>query len=113
MDDTTVTTTTEAVVTPPLTLSQLLAKQLQNGLDHPKSTIQSILTSAMGLDVLLLACGCLNVKATAIAFGVMTVCKVDLGITQIDGAQITLPAGTKLTSESRASVTTPSATLKP
>lgn len=66
------------------TASEVLGGWLQHAIDNPKSTIQSILTSAMFVDAILLGCGCLSIKTTSIAAGVLTVCKVGLGMLQKD-----------------------------
>ena len=66
------------------TVSETLGGWLQHAINNPKTTIQSILTSAMFVDVLLLGCGCLSVKWVSIAGGVLTVCKLGLGLLQSD-----------------------------
>jgi hypothetical protein len=105
------TTVTEDTSKP--TISQVLGGLLQNAIAHPKTTIQAILSDLMGLDLLLLGCGCLSVKQTSIAFGVLSVCKLGLGMTQKDG--INVPSGTSLKQTTQTTMVTPAAdgTLPP
>lgn len=87
------------------TVSEVLGGVLQNAIAHPKTTIQSILTSTLAVTGLLLGTSIISPKVAGIITALNVVAKVGLGMLQTDG--INLPPNTKITQTTDTTVTTP------
>jgi hypothetical protein len=66
------------------TVNEVLGGVLQNAIDNPQSTIQSILSSVFAITLLLMGVGTLSPKVASIVVTLNTLAKVGLGMYQKD-----------------------------
>ena len=107
MPTTTTTTASDETTSAPPTVSQVIGGFLQNALQHPKTTIQSILSGVYAITLLLMGMQTISPKVAGIIVSLNTIAKVGLGMSQSDGIQ--LPAGTSMKQTTQTTLQTPAA----